>query len=124
LKRHDGKLIAVDRSQLSSADQEYLSTKEVREENDRSEMQVWTMKGGWKIEGRVVGYGRREVVVESKRGKLYANDRLFETSLKYISESFLESSPSWKALAFRIPQIYSIGFPIRKVMRASSLMTA
>src|SRR5690606_35757712 len=35
-------------------------------------------KNGWKVSGRVVAYGRREVTIQRRRGKVYVNDRLFD----------------------------------------------
>lgn len=80
LKREDGKLVVVDSSQLSEADKEYLESNEA--DTDRvgedGELQTWTMKSGLQVVGRLVGYGRKDVVVQRRRGKIYVNDRLFK----------------------------------------------
>jgi hypothetical protein len=41
-------------------------------------MQKWTMASGLKVVGRVVGYARKDVTVQRRRGKIYVNDRTFD----------------------------------------------
>ena len=38
-------------------------------------LQTWTMQGGLKVVGRVVDYVRRDLTVQRRRGKIYANGR-------------------------------------------------
>ena len=80
LKREDGKLVTLERGMLSAADRKYLDSKEAetirQERTDKS--QTWTMKGGLKVVGRPVGYGRKEIVIQRRRGKVYVNDRVLE----------------------------------------------
>jgi hypothetical protein len=78
LKRNDGRLVAIETSQLSKEDQEYLRSEEAARQRGDDKFQTWTMKGDWKVVGRLVGYGRKDVVVQRRRGKLYVNDRLFD----------------------------------------------
>jgi hypothetical protein len=71
-------LVVMPIARLSKADQEYLKSKEVAEQAERSaqEQQVWTLRNGLKVFGRVVEYGRRDITIQRKRGRVYANDRV------------------------------------------------
>lgn len=77
LKKDEGQLVAVPIKQLSDEDQNFLKSKDA-EQSVRSadQLQTWTMKDGMKVVGRVVGYGRRDVTIQRRRGKTYVNDRL------------------------------------------------
>lgn len=80
LKKENNQLVAVPLEKLSTQDQTYLKSKEVDEQAHRAadEVQTWTMRGGWKVVGKVVNYGRREIAVQRRRGKLYVDDRLYD----------------------------------------------
>ena len=78
LKRKDGKLVLMEIEQLSAADREYLASQAATKLANDNPLQTWTLNTGWKISGRLVGYGRKEVVLQRKRGKVYVNDRLLE----------------------------------------------
>jgi hypothetical protein len=73
-------VVAFRIEQLSKADQEYLKSKDAAESvrQTASGQQTWTMKSGLKVNGRVVDYGRRDVTIQRRRGKVYVNDRLFD----------------------------------------------
>jgi len=78
LKRQDHSLVAVPQGKLSAADQKYVQSQEAAEIGARSaaQMQTWTMAGGLKVIGKVVNYGRRDLTIQRRRGKVYANDHL------------------------------------------------
>ena len=80
LKKQNHALVAIPIAKLSSQDQQYLKSKEVEQAAQQSagQYQTWTMPSGLKVLGKVVDYGRREITVQRRRGKLYVNDRLFE----------------------------------------------
>jgi hypothetical protein len=80
LKRDDGKLITFSRDMLSAADRKYLNSKEADKilQEKTSKPQTWTMKSGLKVVGRPVSYGRKEIVIQRRRGKIYVNDRLLD----------------------------------------------
>jgi hypothetical protein len=80
LKRQDGKLVVVEKTKLSAADQTFVADHEAAVPAASSEagLQTWTMQSGLKVTGRVVGYGRKEITIIRKRGKVYVNDRVFE----------------------------------------------
>lgn len=80
LKKENHQLVAVPLARLSKADQAYLQSKEAAEHSRRSAsaMQTWTMASGLKVIGKVVDYGRRDVTIQRRRGKVYVNDRLFD----------------------------------------------
>jgi hypothetical protein len=77
-KNREKDLVAMPIEKLSKEDQEYLKSKEATESIRRSadQQQTWTMRGGLKVIGRVVEYGRRDVTIQRKRGKIYVNDRV------------------------------------------------
>lgn len=78
-RRDDRKLVSVKIAELSKEDQQYLESKDYAE-SDRSAVSLhdWTLRNGLKVRGRVVGYGRRELVLQWRGGKLLVNDRQFE----------------------------------------------
>jgi hypothetical protein len=80
LKKENHHLVAVPIAKLSKDDQAYMRSKEVAEQARRSAdaMQMWTMKSGLKVIGRVVDYGSKEITIQRRRGKIYVNDRLFD----------------------------------------------
>jgi hypothetical protein len=80
LKKEDGKMVALPIERLSEADQKYLQTKEAEDLSKRSaeKTQTWTLRGDFKVVGRVVSYGRKELVVQRRRGRVYVNDRVFD----------------------------------------------
>jgi hypothetical protein len=73
-------LVAFRIEQLSKADQEYVKSAEAGEAVKKTAAgeQTWTMKSGLKVTARVVDYGRRNVTIQRRRGKVYVNDRLYE----------------------------------------------
>jgi hypothetical protein len=78
LKKANHQLVAVPLDKLSGKDQAYLQSKEAAEESRRSAdaIQTWTMASGLKVIGRVVAYGKKDVTIQRRRGKIYVNDRL------------------------------------------------
>jgi hypothetical protein len=80
LQRADRELAEVKISKLSRADREYLKSKEAKDlaQQLQDKMQVWTMRSGLKVRGRVVDYARRDLTLQRRRGKIYVNDRLFD----------------------------------------------
>jgi hypothetical protein len=80
LQRADRELAEVKIEKLSREDQEYLKSKEASDLAHRlqGKTQVWTMRSGLKVPGRVVDYARRDVTLQRRRGKIYVNDRVFD----------------------------------------------
>jgi hypothetical protein len=80
LQRADHELGQIPLEKLSQADREFLKTKEAGEAVNKltGATQTWTLKGGGKIIGRVVGYARRQLTATARGGNLFVNDRLFE----------------------------------------------
>ncbi|MDX1925655.1 MAG: SHD1 domain-containing protein [Pirellulaceae bacterium] len=81
LKRPNGELVALELKELSSKDQEYVRSKQLQEKEKvaAEEMQTWTAKDGMKVRGKVVAYGRKEMVVQRKLGHVHVNDKKFST---------------------------------------------
>lgn len=79
LQRPDKELVSVKIDELSQKDQQYLRSQELIESDRSAEaLHDWTLQNGLKVRGRVVGYGRRELVLQRRGGKLFVNDRHFE----------------------------------------------
>ncbi|MFN5468134.1 MAG: SHD1 domain-containing protein, partial [Pirellulaceae bacterium] len=80
LLREDGRKVAVDIDQLSQDDQEFLKSDQIAHQADKpiSEFQTWTMRDGTKVLAKVLAYGRKELVVQQRNGKLYFNDQLLD----------------------------------------------
>lgn len=80
LQKRDRQLASIKIDQLSKADQEFLKSEEAqaRSQGAPGQGQTWMLTNGLALNGRVVGYARRDVVVQRKRGKVYVNDRLFD----------------------------------------------
>jgi len=78
LQKSDKSLVIVDISDLSDADKKYLESRETDKETNNSAAQTFTLKNSMEVKGNVVEYGRRDVTVRRRRGKIYVNDRLFE----------------------------------------------
>jgi hypothetical protein len=80
LQREDHELGAVPIKKLSDKDREFLASKEAQAtaEEITGAMQTWTLRDGTKLVGRLVGYSRRDLTLQRRRGKIYINDRQFE----------------------------------------------
>jgi hypothetical protein len=80
LKKKNSDLVSVKIAQLSTGDRQYLKSPEAAEKstNEADVPPLWTLQNGLKVKGHLVGYGRRDIVVQRKRGKVYVNDRLFD----------------------------------------------
>lgn len=80
LKRADGSLVAVPAEKLSQADRDYLRSPDAQEVTRKSadKVQTWTLNNGTQLVGRVVDYGRKELTMQRRRGRIYVNDRAFE----------------------------------------------
>lgn len=76
-KKEKGReLLAVAITDLSDADREYLKSQEAASElTIDGEQHVWELKNGLKVFGKAVGFGKKDVVLQRRRGKLYVNDR-------------------------------------------------
>ncbi len=79
LKRPSGKLVAVELAELSQQDRDYVTSKETMDAYRKSanEMQTWTSADGLKIPGRVIAYGKNDLVVQRKVGKVFVNNQPF-----------------------------------------------
>jgi hypothetical protein len=80
LKKENKSLISVPIAKLSSQDQAYVKSQEAAERVHQSadKKQIWTLQSGLKVEGRVVNYGRKDVTIQRRRGKIYVGDQLFD----------------------------------------------
>lgn len=80
LQREDHQLGQIPIDKLSKADQDYLKGKEASDAVKKvsGAVQTWNLRSGEKLVGRVVGYERKQMIVQRRRGNIYVNDRLFD----------------------------------------------
>lgn len=80
LQKENGDLISYPIESMSEADKEYLKSEEARNihAEETGESHTWTLANGLMFSGRVVDYGRREVKVERRNGRIYVNDKRFD----------------------------------------------
>lgn len=80
LQRANKELGACPIEKLSAEDREYLKTKTAMETHNSNlgTLQTWTLSNGVKFIGRIVDYAQRDVTVQRRRGKLYANDKAYD----------------------------------------------
>jgi SLA1 homology domain 1, SHD1 len=80
LQRADHELGAVQVEKLSAKDREYLESQDAAKlvQDTLDAPQSWTLRDGTKISGRIVDYADRDVNLQRRRGRIYANDRLLD----------------------------------------------
>ena len=80
LKKDNQQLVAVPLAKLSPQDRTYVQSKEALDAMHAAagKQQVWTMRSGLKVVGKVVDYGRKDITIQRRRGKVYVNDQLLE----------------------------------------------
>lgn len=72
-------LLAIEIAQLSDEDQKFVTQDETAGQlKSATEKHSWSLKNGLTIFGKVVGFDRRDVTLQRRRGKLYVNDRPYE----------------------------------------------
>lgn len=75
------RLVVVEVADLSSEDQAFVAEKrqEMAETESTSEdgWQTWTSSKGWQIRGKVLAFGRRDLVIERTRGVVTINGKAF-----------------------------------------------
>lgn len=79
LKKPDGDLIAVELKELSDKDRDFVASEETDAEHRKSvsEMQTWTSRDGMKVRGRILAFGRKDLVVQRRLSRVYIGDKLF-----------------------------------------------
>ncbi len=79
LKRPTGELLGISVNDLSTSDIEFLRMRETADKAKKSasEIQTWTSKDGMKMRGRVLAYGRKELVVQRKLGSVTFDGKRF-----------------------------------------------
>jgi hypothetical protein len=69
-------LLAIAIAELSEADQKFLLLEESEGQlKTATEKHSWGLKNGMNVFGKVVGFNRKDVTLQRRRGKLYVNDR-------------------------------------------------
>ena len=72
-------LLAIEIAQLSDDDLKFVTQDETAGQlKSATEKHSWSLKNGLTIFGKVVGFDRRDVTLQRRRGKLYVNDRPYE----------------------------------------------
>jgi len=74
----DGALGSVELEKLSDSDRNYVASEDALEKANGliGAQQVWTLKNGLHVPGRLVDYVRKDVTVQRRRGNVYVNDRV------------------------------------------------
>lgn len=78
LEKANRDLVAVPLDQLSKSDREFVEREAQKTENASGTTQIWELKSGVKLPGRLVGFDKHPVVIQRRLGKIYVNDRRFE----------------------------------------------
>src|SRR6476646_5888568 len=80
LQRPDHQLGQVPIDKLSQADRDYLKGKEAGDAVKKvsGATQTWTLRMGGKLVGRVVGFARKQMTIQRRRGNIYVNDLLLD----------------------------------------------
>lgn len=124
LKAKDSRLIAVEISQLSKADQEFLRSAEAgaTKLDAKDKDHVWRLQDDLKIIGRVVGYFAGDLTVERRNARIFVDgteesqvpDQLMQM-LPRIVENFetakIKDMPSlkeWLSKHGKLPHIYPV----------------
>ena len=102
-RKGSGRLVAVELSELSAADREFVreraAGKKPQETGDPKKLQTWTSRDGMKMQASVVAYGQKQYILGSTRGRVTINGKAFSNldplhqaiALKVLSK--LESTP-------------------------------
>lgn len=92
LRKADGFLVAVPLDKLSDADREYIASQAGKAEvaAAASKDRTWELTNGVKAVGRVLEYGRKEMVVARRAGRIVVNDRLLAERTAMQQEVLLE----------------------------------
>lgn len=75
LKRSDGELVAFPVAELSDADREFLQSEDAESVYKNEKLQTWTFHTGKQIQAYLVSHIDKDVVLQTRRGRLYVNDR-------------------------------------------------
>ena len=80
LQRENKELGSIAIEQLSLPDQTFLQSQEAEAIHDENigQLQTWTMRSGLKVIGRIVDFAKRDVTLQSRRGKTYVNDKTYD----------------------------------------------
>ena len=80
LQRENKELGSCPIDQLSKEDQAYLKSKEAFAIHDRNlgKMQTWTTVSGINVIGKVVDFAKKDVAIQSRRGRTYVNDTAYK----------------------------------------------
>ncbi len=80
LQRENKELGSIAIEQLSLPDQTFLQSQEAQAIHDQNlgQLQTWTMRSGLKVLGRIVDFAKRDVTLQSRRGKTYVNDKTYD----------------------------------------------
>ncbi|MBL8890869.1 MAG: hypothetical protein JNL67_12890 [Planctomycetaceae bacterium] len=78
------KLVAVEIAELSEPDQKFVADKREKDKQDAAESpaedwHTWTSQAGWQIRGRVLAYGRKDLVIDRKSGVVTINGKAFSS---------------------------------------------
>jgi hypothetical protein len=80
LKKRNHELLAMPIDKLSTQDQEYLKSQAAAQDarGSADQAQTWTMHSGLKVRGTVVGYARKDITLQRRRGNIYVSAQRLE----------------------------------------------
>jgi hypothetical protein len=102
LQRADHELVAIPIEQLSEEDRKYLASDEAGKvaRGWTDAQQIWTLRDGTKIAGRLVDYTSRELTIQRRRRRIYVNDRAFDN----LPEFYQQMVPAIVAHVEKLPR--------------------
>ncbi len=79
-QKENDDLISMAIRDLSEADQAFVAARKADELSggQADELQTWVMQDGFRINGRVVDFAKREVAIRRHLGNIFVNDRQFD----------------------------------------------
>ena len=78
IKKENSDLVSVPLEKLSKPDQDYVEKEAGKLNQSTGNTQVWTLKSGLKMPGRIVGFDKHPVVIQRRLGRVYVNNRRFD----------------------------------------------
>lgn len=93
VQRSDGQMAMFKVDVLSDEDKEFLQTEDASalSSGNLNKEQVWMMKDGFRLVGRIVDYAKLNVTLQRRRGKSWVNDRQYK-SLPPIYQAIVRKS--------------------------------
>lgn len=88
VQRADHELVAVPIEQLSAKDRDFLTSPQGGQlaQSASGGEQIWNLRDGTKLVGRIVDYTSRDITIQRRRGRIYVNDRVFDNLPEFYQQ--------------------------------------